>query len=101
MFVEVAYQAVHRHWHHQVAAAGPDATRTRLRSLIPVAESLGFSTNQQVLRYINVCYALGDAFSAEFDWARLLLERPNLSPEVRIALLVEKTEDWLNGIAVD
>lgn len=100
-FVKSAYQALQRHWSLQVARSGPDATLARLRTLVQSAFSLGFSTEPQVLRFINVCYALGDQFYEEHDWARRLLARRELTPEVRVRLLVEKTENWLYGEAVD
>jgi hypothetical protein len=86
-FVARAMGEVVQHWPLLLETLGEAALRERLRQGTRRAMDLGLETEGQLLRYLNVGFALGDDFTDTLPEARAILEGP-LSP-------AEKLEGWV------
>lgn len=97
-FLQEAHAMLHKHW-------GPlwkddEASGKRLERLLADAEAYGLSERSDLLRYFNCAAALGDDFPAQHAWAGRLLRNTALQPGVRMALLAERAQQYLNGYHV-
>ena len=100
-FLDRAMVVVRRHWAHKVERMGDDAARALLHRSVLHAAGSGLHHEQQLLRYVNVVLALGEPFPGDHAWAARLLDDPRLVPDMKVALLAERTAAHLDGELVD
>jgi len=85
----------------QVQEMGADQTGQNARDALRDAFRLGFETESQALRYVNVMVAMGPAlaYEARHAAARRLLENTRLHPESRLDQMVAYAYDYLKDEA--
>jgi hypothetical protein len=100
-FVERAFVVIRKHWRHKVERLGPAATRETIYRGILQAFGYGLEVEQQVMRFLNVLFALGEGFPDTYPWAARVLNNTRLKPDMKIELLLERTRIFLDGSEVD
>ena len=99
--VRAAIEQVRKHWAHKFKKWGADQTGQNVRGALRDALRLGFETESQALRYVNVMVAMGPAlaYEARHAAARRLLENTRLHPESRLDQMVAYAYDYLKDEA--
>lgn len=74
-----------------------DELRAMMALALRKSREHGFTTHAQILRYINVMYALGCEFEADPDypWAHEIMSHPRLRPGSKIDRLVARTAAYM------
>ncbi|HEX8695895.1 MAG TPA: hypothetical protein VF746_25995 [Longimicrobium sp.] len=98
-FVRGALEKLRKHWPGAFRELGEAAARARVERAVAEAEGFGIRAEADVLRFVNLAFALGDGFAADprRPWARALLADTALTPTERLDRLVELALDELDG----
>jgi hypothetical protein len=95
-FVSVALQTIANHWPGMLDTRGENSVRRMIASQIEMAARHGFTTEAQVLRYLNVVVALGNDFPASVPWGESLLRESKGTPDHRLDALVRRAHRELS-----
>jgi hypothetical protein len=92
VFVEEAAAIFRKTWPARSAALGDDGLRDRVRRAVRKCFTYGIEDSRDVLRYVNLMFALGEDFatSPRFPWAGRILEQRRVVPSERLCRLAEK-----------
>ncbi len=82
------------HFPGECAAIGETDARNTIRFALFKARQYGFEEEHDVLRYLNLMYALGFEFDADrrYPWARETLGFRHMQPRARMDLLMQQAE---------
>ncbi|MCP3143248.1 hypothetical protein [Pyxidicoccus xibeiensis] len=96
-FVEDAATRLRRCWPRSTARLGDDVLKARIRRSIQTARGHGFEDQRNVLRYLNLSFALGEDFttSGTYPWVSPLVRQQGLSPTERMDRLVARATSFL------
>lgn len=99
VFVRQAAAALCMHWPNACAELGQEALQERVRLEIEEAAKFGFVLKADVLRYINLTFALGTGFATDpkFPWAARICGDRRVQPNERLDRLMQKAVYFLEG----
>jgi hypothetical protein len=82
------------------ARFGETEVRNMVAKCLRKAREHHIASYADILRYINVMYALGCDFESdpEYPWAREIMTHPRLRPEAKINRLVARTLEHLRTL---
>ncbi|MBL8236424.1 MAG: hypothetical protein JNM66_03340 [Bryobacterales bacterium] len=87
---------VRRYWAEQWLRDGEGPGMERVRAAIAKARAAGFQAASDIIRFVNLTYALGPAFDTDprYPWAALLHDRSQL-PAARLDRVCQWAEKVL------
>ena len=90
-FEERTTRYVQRQFPTRCTTLGDTATQDQVHTAVGRALDYGLSAEADVLRYVNLTFALGLDFdrSGQYPWVEPILADRRYTPEVRIALLAQ------------
>jgi hypothetical protein len=95
-FEESVAALVRRYWADQWLRDGDSPSLDRVRAAIAKARAAGFLAASDIIRFVNLTYALGPAFDTDprYPWAALLHDRAQL-PAARLDRVCQWAEKVL------
>lgn len=101
-FITDAMAILSRHWPAE-AARRQESLRVDVEQNVSRAMQYGWLEEKEILRYLNVAFALGSNFADDtrYPWATRLLADDTIHPKMKLEILVQKTSDLLNNMEVD
>lgn len=83
-----------RHWPEACRALGDEGLRDRVHEGVERARVHGLTTQRDVLRFLNVMFALGPGFDtdARYPWAAAILGSPGIPATVRLEQLCAQVQ---------
>ncbi len=90
-------EAVSIHWPGAFRKLGREGCEQRVRRAMDAARRFGISLDVDVLRFLNLTFALGEDFYVPpaGAWAVRILERSELSPALRLQMLMDRARTIL------
>lgn len=96
-FIDRASRTVAAHWPAVARDTAPAGLRALVARALAAGEMLGFLTETQALRFVNLTVALGEGFETQprCSWARPILTNTALSPDSKLDLLFARARSAL------
>ena len=88
---------VQEFWSEQAKAQGEDGVRSMVQRALQRSDVYGIEEESDVLRFINLMYALGDDFDTEQPWAAKILADEGAPGTERMDALCDRAVELLDG----
>ena len=96
-FEDDAVQWVRESWPEEFDAKGEEAVRAEVQGVVGRCRNHGIERGEHVLRFLNLCYALGPDFDTAYAWAKGPLEHAAADPAGALDELEQGAEAELDA----